>query len=71
MEFGGERLRALLQASAALSPSETADLIVSKVGEWAESQEDDLTVLVCDYVGNEKAVATAQRGLAPEEVAVS
>ncbi len=71
VEFGGERLRALLQASAALSPSETADLIVSKVGEWAESQEDDLTVLVCDYVGNEKAVATGQRGLAREEVAVS
>ncbi len=48
-EFGRDRLRALLRQCAALSHHETADKIVSTVQGWAVSQEDDLTVLVCDY----------------------
>ena len=34
-----------------LSPSEAADRIIASVAQWAVSQDDDLTVLVCDYVG--------------------
>jgi phosphoserine phosphatase RsbU/P len=48
-EFGRDRLRALLRQCASLSHHETADRIVSTVQGWAVSQEDDLTVLVCDY----------------------
>jgi sigma-B regulation protein RsbU (phosphoserine phosphatase) len=48
-EFGRERLRALLLACSALSHAETADRIMAAVQSWAVSQEDDLTVLVCDY----------------------
>ncbi|HEY6765109.1 MAG TPA: PP2C family protein-serine/threonine phosphatase [Candidatus Sulfotelmatobacter sp.] len=47
--FGQESLRALLQNTAELAPSEAADRIVHTVQQWAASQEDDLTVLVCDY----------------------
>jgi sigma-B regulation protein RsbU (phosphoserine phosphatase) len=49
VEFGKERLRALLRQCASLSHTETADRIVSTVQGWAVTQEDDLTVLVCDY----------------------
>jgi len=48
-EFGQQRLQALLRKSASLSHTETADTIMSAVRNWAVSQEDDLTVLVCDY----------------------
>ena len=48
-EFGKDRLRALLRQCASLSHHETADRIMSTVQGWAVSQEDDLTVLVCDY----------------------
>jgi sigma-B regulation protein RsbU (phosphoserine phosphatase) len=51
-EFGLERLRDLLRKSVGLPHSETADLIMSSVQRWAASQDDDLTVLVCDYTGN-------------------
>jgi sigma-B regulation protein RsbU (phosphoserine phosphatase) len=51
-EFGQMRLRDLLRKSVGLPHSETADLIVSSVQQWAASQDDDLTVLVCDYTGN-------------------
>ena len=48
-EFGKNRLRALLRQCASLSHHETADKIMSTVQGWAVTQEDDLTVLVCDY----------------------
>jgi phosphoserine phosphatase RsbU/P len=48
-EFGKERLRALLGQCASLSHHETADRIMTTVQSWAVSQEDDLTLLVCDY----------------------
>jgi sigma-B regulation protein RsbU (phosphoserine phosphatase) len=34
-----------------LGPDEAADSIVGKVKGWAPSQDDDLTLLVCDYAG--------------------
>jgi phosphoserine phosphatase RsbU/P len=50
-EFGHDRLCALLRESAELSPRETVDHIVAAVRNWARSQGDDLTVLLCDYSG--------------------
>jgi sigma-B regulation protein RsbU (phosphoserine phosphatase) len=49
-EFGGERLGALLRATVDLTPAETAGQIAATVQQWAVSQGDDLTVIVCDYI---------------------
>jgi sigma-B regulation protein RsbU (phosphoserine phosphatase) len=48
-EFGRERLSALLRGAAMLSHDGLADLILTTVQRWSATQEDDLTVLVCDY----------------------
>lgn len=48
-EFGPQRLQALVRECAGRTPTEAADLILSTVQGWAVSQEDDLTLLVCDY----------------------
>ena len=55
--FGQESLSDLLRATSRLPPSEAADRIIASVEEWAVSQDDDLTVLVCDYVGVGKTKA--------------
>ena len=47
-EFGQERLGKLLTASAGKTVEEMADLILSTVQDWASTQTDDLTVVVCD-----------------------
>ena len=49
--FGAESLETALRNTAQLTAAEAADKIISSVQEWASSQEDDLTVLVCDYLG--------------------
>jgi len=51
-QFGYDQLNALLQESAKLTPDETADLILDRINKWSPSQDDDRTVLVCDYVSN-------------------
>lgn len=48
-EYGGDRLAELLLATATMDENRAADLIVRQVQNWAASQEDDLTVLICDY----------------------
>jgi phosphoserine phosphatase RsbU/P len=48
--FGQDALSALLRQTAELPPSAASDQIVSSVQRWSASQEDDLTVLVCDYI---------------------
>jgi sigma-B regulation protein RsbU (phosphoserine phosphatase) len=50
--FGQEALGTLLQQTAGIAPTDAADRIISAVQQWAVSQDDDLTVLVCDYLGN-------------------
>ncbi|HXJ90261.1 MAG TPA: PP2C family protein-serine/threonine phosphatase [Candidatus Binatia bacterium] len=47
--FGQENLSNLLQETSALTPHKAADRIIGSVQRWASSQDDDLTVLVCDY----------------------
>ncbi len=51
-EFGQSRLQALLRKGAHLAPQAAADLIIGSVQTWSKSQDDDLTVLVCDYTGS-------------------
>jgi sigma-B regulation protein RsbU (phosphoserine phosphatase) len=48
--FGQDRLCELLRTTAGLSSSAAADSIITSVRKWSEKQDDDLTVLVCDYV---------------------
>jgi phosphoserine phosphatase RsbU/P len=47
--FGKEALSALLQQTSQLPPSRASDEMVSALQRWSASQEDDLTVLICDY----------------------
>lgn len=51
-EFGPVRLSALLQNSAHFSAEAAADHIVSSLQTWAKSQNDDLTILICDFTQN-------------------
>jgi sigma-B regulation protein RsbU (phosphoserine phosphatase) len=47
--FGEAALIAVLEQTAGMSPAEAADRISSSVLQWARMQDDDVTVLVCDY----------------------
>ena len=51
--FGQDALAVVLRKTAELSPAQASDRIVSAVQQWAAAQEDDLTVLVCDYKTNQ------------------
>jgi sigma-B regulation protein RsbU (phosphoserine phosphatase) len=48
-EFGPQRLSALLRDGAHLNAEAAADHIISSLKTWARSQNDDLTILICDY----------------------
>jgi sigma-B regulation protein RsbU (phosphoserine phosphatase) len=50
--FGQEALSALLRQTSDLLPSDASDHIISAVQKWSASQDDDLTILICDYAGN-------------------
>lgn len=50
-EFGQERLGALLMESRRMTPQAAVDHVIAKVQTWSKVQGDDLTVLICDYVG--------------------
>jgi len=47
--FGQEMLYDLVKKTRALSPAVAADSIISSVRRWAGKQDDDLTLLICDY----------------------
>ena len=49
--FGEESLANLLKATAAISAADAAAEIIAETQRWARSQDDDLTVLVCDFAG--------------------
>jgi len=49
--FGEESLAAELKTSAGMTPAETVNHLIGAVQRWARSQDDDLTVIVCDFVG--------------------
>jgi sigma-B regulation protein RsbU (phosphoserine phosphatase) len=48
-EFGRDRLHALVCNIASLSATEAADQIIVSIQQWSSTQNDDLTVLICDY----------------------
>lgn len=50
--FGDASLRHCFQQSAKLPADQAADFILSSVQRWSASQDDDLTLLVCDYAPN-------------------
>ena len=56
--FGQDALSDVLRQTSRLPPSEAADRIIASVGQWSKSQDDDLTVLVCEYVGSGRAEPT-------------
>lgn len=47
--FGQDALCELLSKTRALSPALAADSVISSVQKWSGKQDDDLTVLICDY----------------------
>jgi phosphoserine phosphatase RsbU/P len=56
--FGEQSLSAEFKSSGKMSPFQAVDHIIASVQHWARSQDDDLTVLVCDFVeATESAVA--------------
>jgi sigma-B regulation protein RsbU (phosphoserine phosphatase) len=48
--FGPHALQAALTATAALAPHQAADHILATVRDWSAAQDDDLTILICDYL---------------------
>lgn len=48
-EFGPQRLYGLLKDTTSLTAEQAADHIISSLKCWAGFQNDDLTVLICDY----------------------
>ena len=51
--FGHDALCDLLTRTRELSPAMAADSIISSVRKWSERQDDDLTILICDYICKE------------------
>jgi sigma-B regulation protein RsbU (phosphoserine phosphatase) len=47
--FGHDALCDLLTRTRQLSPAMAADAVISSVRQWSGKQDDDLTILVCDY----------------------
>jgi phosphoserine phosphatase RsbU/P len=54
--FGEASLIDAFRQTAALPPADAAGRIVAEVQQWAKSQDDDLTLLICDYLGPAEAV---------------
>ncbi|MGA7399191.1 MAG: PP2C family protein-serine/threonine phosphatase [Candidatus Sulfotelmatobacter sp.] len=59
--FGQQSLCDLLKRTRHLSPAMAADSIISSVQQWSEKQDDDLTVLICDYTPRIEECGTALR----------
>jgi sigma-B regulation protein RsbU (phosphoserine phosphatase) len=55
--FGHDALCDLLTRTRELSPATAADSILSSVRQWSEKQDDDLTMLICDYVSKRNECA--------------
>jgi len=49
--LGEEALIGALHGTVGLTPDEAADRLVAAAQQWAAVQDDDLTVLVCDFAG--------------------
>jgi sigma-B regulation protein RsbU (phosphoserine phosphatase) len=49
--FGEDGLSSVLLDTKRLTAHEAADRLIAAAQQWARTQDDDLTVLVCDYLG--------------------
>lgn len=49
--WGEEALSAAFARTAGLTPDEAAERLIAQAQQWASQQDDDLTVVVCDYAG--------------------
>jgi sigma-B regulation protein RsbU (phosphoserine phosphatase) len=47
--FGEDRLHVTAKQTAALSSTEAASQIIAAVQSWSRVQDDDLTIIVCDF----------------------
>jgi sigma-B regulation protein RsbU (phosphoserine phosphatase) len=54
--FGREGLSEALRNTRGASPSEAADRILSSVQRWSATQDDDITLIVCDFMTSEARV---------------
>jgi sigma-B regulation protein RsbU (phosphoserine phosphatase) len=52
--FGEENLHTIVRNTAAQPPIEAANRIIAAVEDWSKSQDDDLTVIICDYRKDEE-----------------
>jgi sigma-B regulation protein RsbU (phosphoserine phosphatase) len=50
--FGHDALCAVLRQTSGVPPTSAADRIMISVQRWSAFQDDDLTVIVCDYAGS-------------------
>jgi sigma-B regulation protein RsbU (phosphoserine phosphatase) len=57
--FGREALSQALARTTGSSPAEAADLILSSVQKWSATQEDDLTLIVCDFAGSTEVMSSS------------
>jgi hypothetical protein len=53
--FGEDALASALRNSGQLPLDDAAAAIIAVVEQWSQSQDEDLTVLLCDYKGSEKS----------------
>jgi phosphoserine phosphatase RsbU/P len=60
--FGQETLAQLLRQTVELPPSTASDRIISAVQQWSALQDDDLTVLICDYAPGGLKLSDTMRG---------
>jgi sigma-B regulation protein RsbU (phosphoserine phosphatase) len=48
--FAQDRLCDLLTKTRGLSPARAADSVISSVRRWSGKQDDDISILICDYI---------------------
>jgi len=63
VEFGLPHLESLLLESGDLSPDQAADQILRAVGSWSAAQNDDLTVLICNFQSSRNAEGSSTPGI--------
>jgi phosphoserine phosphatase RsbU/P len=54
--FGDQSLSAVLTQTIHLAPAQAVDHLLASVQRWAKPQDDDLTVLICDFLGTPSLV---------------
>jgi sigma-B regulation protein RsbU (phosphoserine phosphatase) len=59
--FGEGRLYDLLTKTRGMSPAIAADSNISSVQQWSGQQDDDLTVLICDYAPTAARLSRSMR----------